>query len=658
MFFFVIRAFITLLTSLSKFYFRVRLYFLMFQLLHDLRKEGTTTEQMEVNRFNAPLILDEFRRLVSECDFYAVDQEMTGIACPGAREDYGMDLVEAYAPKRNAATRYSAFQFGVALFTKKQSTASVQEKVEFDVRPFNFLLLKSDKDGEVVLSADAVQFLAQNHMNFQSWLTTGMNFVTASKEETERKKFFPEDTWEEVLTADEKKWVEDMESRILAWYNDDGASQKPLELTDKHLHSNVDVALHYKLQLAQQQSNVWISVSPAFDSGVPSWDRKKTTITKMASLAAVEEVRTKEIARRERVLSERIGFRSFWNALVDSKKPQIGHNYSSDLMFMLNQNDAVLPSSYREFKSNVHRLFPVIFDTKNLAALLPLSTPKDATIAPFKNTSLEPLFKESVARWGREFEFRFPLGFEGYHPKMVANTSGTSGAVAHQGAFDAYMTGVVYAMIVAKLPEELRLEAENMIAVFGNHLSMNLVDGGRDACVARSAFHVSFSRRKMKRDDVKELLLTDLQAEQVEKAAAAAKAEKGGAKPPAPPVLDFHQTLLDKGDAYAAMNREKSNAIVAIFEPNVLPETIFKRIENSVERQRQQRSIAAAAAATPTENVTPSSVAEGTTTPQEEEPLVFVVTPFLEWKAECQASALLSTEPPLKQCRTETTGSV
>lgn len=596
---------------------------------------------MEVNRYNAPLILDEFRRLVDECEFYAVDQEMTGISCPGVREDYGMDLGEAYTYKRNAATRYTAFQFGVAFFTP---TAAVEGSVGggvavYRVRPFNFLLLKSEKDGEVVLSTDAVQFLISNHMNFQSWLATGMNYATSSKEDAERRKLFPSDTWEDI-GEDDRKWVTAMEARIVAWYASEELSQKPLELTEPHLHSNVDVALHYRL-LAHKDS-LWISVHPAFDSGMPSWDRKKTVITKLSSRTAAQAETAREHARRGKILSDRIGFRSFWNALTNSKKPQIGHNYSSDLMFMLNQHDAVLSPSYREFKATVHALFPCVYDTKTLALLFPsaggVNAVSPSAFAPFKNTALEPLFKESLQRWEKEFAFEFPLGFEAYHPRMVSSGA-AGGAVAHQGAYDAYMTGVVYALLRSKLPKEVHAGAENIISVFGSHLCMNLsaADAQGDAPCGRSVYHVSFSKEKMRRNDIKDLLLS---SEQLEVIVASRQSQSAsGSKPLATlEELDFHITVVDKA-AYGAGNKNCTVAILAFFFPfhPATTEMVEDRIRSGIARLKS----------TP---VGGSEVSEESDAPPS--PLTFVVTEFRQWKTDCQTSALVS-EPVSKKSRIE-----
>ena len=107
-------------------------------LLTNYKEGGSLKHKVEVTRCNADVILDRFRQCVAECECYAVDQEMTGISIAGVKEHAGMDLSELYPPRRAAATRYNAFQFGVALFTRVPSGQSEEETPTYIVRPFNF----------------------------------------------------------------------------------------------------------------------------------------------------------------------------------------------------------------------------------------------------------------------------------------------------------------------------------------------------------------------------------------------------------------------------------------------------------------------------------------------------------------------------------------
>jgi hypothetical protein len=279
-----------------------------------------------------------------------------------------------------------------------------------------------------------------------------------------------------------------------------------------------------------------------------------------------------------------------------------------------------------------------VFDTKTLAALFPTCGCQDGSplatpaFIPFKDTSLEPLYKEALSRWGKDFTFEFPLGFEAYHPRVVAG--GAGGAVAHQAAYDAYMTGVVYALLKANMPTSIYHAAKNVISVFGNHLMMNLDPNTSDSPVARAVFHIAFSKLKMKRDDVKQLLLTPEQAAMIENAT---KQQQGTSTFLLMPDLDFHVSVLE-GSAYASINKEATNAIVGFFFPSqgITVDEVQARIQSAVARKEAKNG----------------ETAGGATANPESTPLSFKVTDFLAWKAGCQSTALVS-EPATKKGRVE-----
>ncbi len=440
---------------------------------------------MNVTRHNASLIFDEFNALMQGCEFYAVDQEMTGITCTDSKHDFGMDLAESYVPRRAAAVRYTAFQFGVCLFTK--GNALPGGATEYVARPFNFYLRK-DGDADVQLNMSAVQFLVDNKMDFNKWLSSGLQYCDAKKEASEVTKLTPPDTAKD-LTEEEMAWVTKMVDKVGQWYSSEDAAAQPLKLTDPHIHSKADNALHYKLQ------ELNIAVDPRLDLGIPTYYRKVTTITKVSVEAFAESQRV-EKERKQAALNKLIGFRRFWKALVDSKKPQIGHNYSSDLMFMMNQHDATLSSSYTEFKAAVHGLFPCIYDTKVLSAAIP------AGATPFKNTALEPLFTEVVKKpiQGKSV-VKLPMGFEEYHPMCLASSS-----KAHEGAFDAYMTGIVYLHLRTLFTEAHVAAQQNLIASFGSLYTMNLTPDQPDL-LPPAAYYVTVPSSV----GIREFTMTDAQ---------------------------------------------------------------------------------------------------------------------------------------------------
>ncbi|KAG1701245.1 Poly(A)-specific ribonuclease PNLDC1 [Nymphon striatum] len=61
-----------------------------------------------------------------------------------------------------------------------------------------------------------------------------------------------------------------------------------------------------------------------------------------------------------------IGFTIIFKAMVEAKKPLVGHNFLTDLMIFYNQFHKPLPANYKTFKKELHNLFPDLYDTKHL----------------------------------------------------------------------------------------------------------------------------------------------------------------------------------------------------------------------------------------------------------------------------------------------------
>lgn len=401
---------------------------------------------MEVTNTNFSLIVEEFLELLKTCEFYAVDQEMTGITCDDVPDGITLDLGESYAAKRIPACRYTAFQIGIALFHKRTGDQG------YFARPFNFYLRGS---ADVQLSMSAIDFLAANHMNFQKWLCEGIHYCTAKAEAEEMERFFPQKP--SNLSEEDQEWVASKLEEIKKWYN---GTDEQLKLTEPHRNVVCDIALHHELLASGVEVTVW----PRFDCRIPTWKRESTTITRGFDETKDEE----DILRRRTAVSRRIGFRTVFKALVESKKPMIGHNYFSDLLFLLNQHEVELPLSLGEFKQHVHSLFGVIVDTKVLARSMPEG------MKTFASDALEPLFIELGKRGATDknlIKVALPMGFESYDKRVVAAGKSTG---AHCAAYDAYMTGWAYLQLRAQLTEEHVQKWYNHIAVFGSVFWMGL----------------------------------------------------------------------------------------------------------------------------------------------------------------------------------------
>ena len=89
-----------------------------FNILRPLILPKKKCQRMEISRDNFAATVGNFCELLQTCDFYAIDEEMTGISLVEQPEDPTMSVEATYDIKRRVAKKYSIIQVGICLFHK------------------------------------------------------------------------------------------------------------------------------------------------------------------------------------------------------------------------------------------------------------------------------------------------------------------------------------------------------------------------------------------------------------------------------------------------------------------------------------------------------------------------------------------------------------
>ncbi|XP_060567626.1 poly(A)-specific ribonuclease PNLDC1-like, partial [Ruditapes philippinarum] len=151
----------------------------------------------------------------------------------------------------------------------------------------------------------------------------------------------------------------------------------------------------------------------------------------------LEELQKNDLRQHEDTLLENmLGFTRIFKLMTQLKKPLLGHNCLMDLMLIYDKFYNPLPQSYTEFKTNLHSLFPTVFDTKHIV----LSMRRDmAQTGMLQQTSLGELYTDLESKKGQTIVLHSPVvnhaeGFDRYK----------SDELPHEAGFDAYMCGVVF----------------------------------------------------------------------------------------------------------------------------------------------------------------------------------------------------------------------
>jgi len=464
---------------------------------------------MEVNRANFAAVVDEFCELAQSCDFFAFDEEMTGINIAGVEENPLASLQDRYHAKKLVAERYSIIQIGICLFHRSE-----ENPLHYIARPFNFFLFPTSIEesgfspqsnssrSDVVLSSSAIAFLRKHNMDFQRWVYQGVPFCNEPIECLIRKQYEDAESLrtsgpkfqKDFLTTNDSLWLE---SSMAAAKRFSEASDGPSEL----------MMIPNKNRAAQNLFRH--EVERNFANLLVAFRRRGQAKDVVLQRVTSEERKRKEStdkALREQDLLDKIGFRRAFRALVNCKKPCVGHNSLADILFLLSALDRPLPERVVDFRQRLRELFPVVFDTKFISS--------DISAFPagrFSSTHLGGLY-EAYHTSSESVRISLPLGFQAYNPKtLVSGQSNKQGRnhAAHEAGFDALMTGTV----LIHLLKEANVTFEEASQRYGNKVSVfrsiYAFDGNASDCeysLARGPVLVATHNISLTHSDVETLV--------------------------------------------------------------------------------------------------------------------------------------------------------
>lgn len=142
---------------------------------------------MDVTKENFAEVLPGLEAALEDCEFVAIDFEMTGISLPGnnssSRSNYGDTPQERYAKMYPISSRYNIVQMGVCVFSKatKKGKLAEGEKETLVARPYNFYTFAAEGE-DVVMSLSATHFLKDQGMDFNKWVRQGVSYTNEAGE--------------------------------------------------------------------------------------------------------------------------------------------------------------------------------------------------------------------------------------------------------------------------------------------------------------------------------------------------------------------------------------------------------------------------------------------------------------------------------------------
>ncbi|KAF6115583.1 PARN like, ribonuclease domain containing 1 [Phyllostomus discolor] len=227
------------------------------------------------------------------------------------------------------------------------SNRYVAHSYNFFLFPTTFGIL----DSEFSFQASSVQFLNQYGFDYNKFLKNGIPYMNEEQEKKIKHSILT-GNWRvrSSLDKDQIKVVIDEVTRWLALAEEGDCMTLP----------GITGFQAFTVQLVLKQALPGIQAVRT-DHGVTVKKVGKQHRWYLAGASCDGEGRWKE----KLLLSAR-GFSVFFQMLVKAQKPLVGHNMMMDLLHLHEKFFRPLPESYHQFKRNIHRLFPVLIDTKNV----------------------------------------------------------------------------------------------------------------------------------------------------------------------------------------------------------------------------------------------------------------------------------------------------
>ncbi|KAG0375913.1 hypothetical protein BGX24_008501 [Mortierella sp. AD032] len=303
---------------------------------------------------NLPLL----HKAISECDFVAMDTELTGLNTPANNHRFPDSLSTRYSKVSASANDFLVIQLGICTFTWSDKLGA------YEARPFNFPCFPSNDDeaksGErfFMSQSSSLEFLLKNDFDFNKWIRHGIPYLTRREEQD----YIVRKTQKEAEKAETNKNDIPLDDRNRSFVETTIAKIKDWLETTKGLHGDsltIPANNAFFRRLVHQV--IRTDFNGDLDSSSNAQERTMT-LRRMTDKIRKEKEDAK-IAR-----PPKLNLRRVIDMIIESKKPMIGHNCLLDLMQITQQFLWQLPHELEDWKRAVMLEWKTVIDTKHLAS--------------------------------------------------------------------------------------------------------------------------------------------------------------------------------------------------------------------------------------------------------------------------------------------------
>ena len=148
-----------------------------------------------------------------------------------------------------------------------------------------------------------------------------------------------------------------------------------------------------------------------------------------------------------KLIEEELGFTKYIKYLSDKKIPIIGHNIYFDTMFIYDKLIGDLPDDFYTFKSEIHKYFPIIYDTKSISN----------SLKKYEKTSLDSLHRTIIKnKYDSYVTFKQDIenGFNNYE-------NCENNEKLHDAGYDSKITGECFVLMNKALENNYFIDNKN-----------------------------------------------------------------------------------------------------------------------------------------------------------------------------------------------------
>ncbi|KAK4319453.1 hypothetical protein Pmani_009610 [Petrolisthes manimaculis] len=379
---------------------------------------------VDVTTENFEKLLPEILADIKSAVFVAVDAEFTGLSSSNSYDNSIFDDGnERYAKQRENLDRITICQLGLAAYK------GIPDTNGYTVTSYNFYLRPhscGSIDPIFVCQTSGIEFLRKYQFDFNKWLYDGLPFLNRDEADSLSRELQSIVEGKENLQLSDE--LRDRVRTIGDWANtaqdnDTSTVSVPLSGTSK-------------LLLVIAVRNLLMDVWARIDNGKVVV--QKVSETEKKKLDAVDSEKQKLVSA---LLEKFEGFSIVFKYLAELQKPLILHNCFLDLMLIYKQFHRNLPPSYKTFKTDLHQMFPLIYDTKFVASELRYE---------YKNSDRKAFnifIDTGLGSLAASLKNELPVLYRPSHthlPKMSKYLQNGASARLHEAGYDAYLTGFCF----------------------------------------------------------------------------------------------------------------------------------------------------------------------------------------------------------------------